>query len=424
MINPFTKRTFAIIKRELKSQILTKAFIITTILVPVLIVGLIGLQAFIMTFDEGKQVNIEIVAENTALVSLLQKEIDSKSELIDDNTNIKVSSQGAAQFKQYINEQKGKMLNDQLNGIFFIPNADKQEKQVEYYSANPKNSNLTSKAKNLINKILIEHYFFGKALSSKDIDYAQDGVALTTFKITENNDAEKDSLGAYIVAGLFAFLLYMSLLLIGTNLLRNVVEEKENRVVEVLLSSVSAKELMTAKIIGTACAGLLQITIWMIPFVLVSTTTLLMLPEELNISITIGQIAYFVLNYGVGLVTFLGLYAAVGAIFDNMSEAQQGALPIMIIIIIPFYICFSLANDPTNIIAQYASMVPFASIIVMPVRMAIVEIPVMELIIAMIVNIATLAFVFSFVGKIYRIGILKTGKNPSLKELYRWVKSS
>ena len=126
---------------ELKSQILTKAFIITTILVPVPIIGLIGLQAFIMTFDKGKQVNIDIVAENTALVSLLQKEIDSKSELIDENTHIKVSSQDATQFKKYIKEQKGKMLNDQLNGIFFIPNADKQEKEVEYYSANPKNSN-------------------------------------------------------------------------------------------------------------------------------------------------------------------------------------------------------------------------------------------------------------------------------------------
>ena len=112
-----------------------------------------------------------------------------------------------------------------------------------------------------------------------------------------------------------------------------------------------------------------------------------------------------------------------GAIFDNMSEAQQGAMPIMFLILVPFYICFTMLKDPTNSIAQVCSMIPFSSIIVMPVRMAMIDVPLWEVGVATLVNLITLLFVFSFAGKIYRIGVLKTGKRPKWKEVYRWIKN-
>jgi len=146
------------------------------------------------------------------------------------------------------------------------------------------------------------------------------------------------------------------------------------------------------------------------------------LPEQFQFSISLFQIGYFILNYGIGLTIFLGLYAAAGAIFDNMTEAQQGAMPIMFLILVPFYICFSMMNNPTNTIAEVSSMVPFASIIVMPVRMAIVDVPLWQVAFASLINLGTLAFIFSFVGKIYRVGILKTGKRPQWKEIYRWAR--
>jgi len=422
MFNLFSFRTMAIIKRELKAQVMTKMFIFTTIFIPMIMFGLIGLQTYMMSYEGKKDTLVEIVAQNEAFVPLLKKAYETDDEINRNRFKVNVSSKNSDDFKNYLQSQKKSILSGQLNGLFFIPEGDKFDKKIEYYSKNPKNNSITLKIRKLINGALVEAHFSGTPVSEQDIQFARKGTELANFKVTEKDELEKDNYGAYILAGILAFLLYMSLIMIGMQMLRAVVEEKENRVVEVLLSSVHATELMTAKIIATTCAGLLQIMIWMLPFLVVSLTSILVLPEKFQFTITLFQIIYFVINYGIGLITFLGLYAAVGAIFDNMTEAQQGAMPIMFLILVPFYICFSMMNNPTNTIAEVSSMVPFASIIVMPVRMAIVDVPLWQVAFASLINLGTLAFIFSFVGKIYRVGILKTGKRPQWKEIYRWAR--
>ncbi len=423
MLNLFSFRTMAIIKRELKAQVMTKTFIFTTIFVPIIMVGLMGLQTFLMMFEDKKDTQVEVFTERYELVSLLEKEYQSSDDFNRETFKIDFKYKEKSELEDYVQEVKPSLLDRSLNGIFFIPNGDRFDKTIEYYSANPKNSNITSKVTKMVNSVLVENHFAGKSVSEKDIEYARDRVSLQNFKISEKDEVEKDNYGAILLAGVLAFMLYMSLIMIGMQILKAVVEEKENRVVEVLLSSVHANELMSAKIVATTCAGLLQIVIWMLPFIFVSVTSIFVLPEKLQFSISLFQIGYFILNYGLGLITFLGLYAAVGAIFDNMSEAQQGAMPIMFLILVPFYICFTMLKDPTNSIAQVCSMIPFSSIIVMPVRMAMIDVPLWEVGVATLVNLITLLFVFSFAGKIYRIGVLKTGKRPKWKEVYRWIKN-
>jgi len=422
MFKLFSFRTMAIIKRELKAQIMTKTFIFTTIFVPIILVGLMGLQTFLMMFEDKKDINIELLVESVEIVTMIENEYAISDDFNRDRFHLKVAVIARAELNDYVKEVKPQLLETELNGIFFLPQGENYEKKLEYYSTNPKNTNITRKITSLINSVLVEKHFEDKSVSEDDIKYARSRMDLQNFKISEKEEAEKDNYGAFILAGILAFMLYMSLIMIGMQILKAVIEEKENRVVEVLLSSVHANELMSAKIIATTCAGLLQIIIWMLPFIFVSLTSIFVMPEKFQFSITLFQIGYFILNYGVGLVTFLGLYAAVGAIFDNISEAQQGAMPIMFLILVPFYICFTLLKDPTNSIAQISSMVPFSAIIVMPVRMAVIDVPLWEVGVAIIVNVLTLLFVFSFAGKIYRIGVLKTGKRPKWKEVYRWIK--
>ncbi len=422
MFKLFSFRTMAIIKREFRAQVMNKTFIFTTIFVPVIMFGLMSFMTFLMKFEDKKVINVEVIVENVQLVNMIEQEYNQSDNFNREMLKVTVDSKSREQLDKYIKEIKPKLLDSSINGVFFVPQGEKYAKQIEYYSANPKNTNVTRKVTSLVNGVLVEHHFEGKSVSEKDIQYARKRMDLQNFKITEKEEVEKDSYGAFILAGVLAFLLYMSLIMIGMQILKAVVEEKENRVVEVLLSSVHANELMSAKIIATTCAGLLQIIIWMLPFIIISVTSLFVLPEKFQFSISLFQIGYFVLNYGVGLVTFLGLYAAIGAIFDNMSEAQQGSMPIMFLILIPFYICFTLIKDPTNSIAEFSSMFPFASIIVMPVRMAIIDVPLWQVGVATGVNILVLLFVFSFAGKIYRIGVLKSGKRPKWKEVYRWIK--
>src|ERR1039458_2160624 len=116
---------------------------------------------------------------------------------------------------------------------------------------------------------------------------------------------------------------YFSLVFTGTMMMRAVVEEKNNRIVEVLLSSVNSNELMTGKIIGTSITGVIQMAIWMLPLMVVISTSYFALPPEFTITLTMGQILYFLFNFFIALITFMGMFASVGAIFDNDQRSEE-----------------------------------------------------------------------------------------------------
>lgn len=201
-----------------------------------------------------------------------------------------------------------------------------------------------------------------------------------------------------------------------------VIQEKSNRIVEVLLSSVTSKELMTGKILGAAITGLLQMAIWLSPVVLVASTSIFLLPQEAMIDITFLQVGYLLLNFFLGLLIFVGLFTMIGSIFENPQDAQSGMWPILILIMIPFFISMSMIENPDNPIANIASMAPFSSIIVMPAKMAIVDVPIWQVILSTIVNIATVFAIFPIAGKIFRIGIMSTGRKPKWSEVVKWLK--
>jgi ABC-2 type transport system permease protein len=202
-----------------------------------------------------------------------------------------------------------------------------------------------------------------------------------------------------------------------------VLEEKSSKVVEVLLSSVSSRELMTGKIIGSTITVFAQMVIWLLPIIILVTTTWIILPEWLVIDINYGHLIYFLINFLLACLIFQGLYATVGAIFDNPQEAQSGMFPLIMLIMIPFFLSFTMLRNPNSQLAVVSSYVPFATIFMMPLRFTIVDIPVWKLILSQLINIATLMLIFPLAGKIYRIGILRTGTKPTFREVLRWLRS-
>jgi ABC-2 type transport system permease protein len=317
---------------------------------------------------------------------------------------------------------KKDLLEDKLTGIFFVPASSLSNKKMNYYSKNPNNQALFNKFRDNINRALVNIHFSDKQLSEKEISFASAGVDINGFRISTDQKVRAEGVGNQILSFLFTFLLYLSLLLSGTIMMRSVVQEKNNKIVEVLLSSVNPKELMTGKILGTGITGAAQMAIWLLPLVVIISSSIFVLPQEFMLDISFGQILYVLFNYFIGLITFTGLFAAVGAIFDNEQDAQSGMWPIMVLIMIPFFIGISMTSNPENTIGIVASMLPFASIIVMPARMALVEIPSWQFILTVIVNLGTLAVIFPLAGKIYRVGILMSGKKPKWQEVIKWLK--
>lgn len=133
-------------------------------------------------------------------------------------------------------------------------------------------------------------------------------------------------------------------------------------------------------------------------------------------------ILYFLFNFFVGLITFLGLFATVGSIFDNDQDAQSGIWPLMMLVIIPFFIAIAIQDNPNNSIGYISSMFPFASIIVMPAKMSLIDVPLWQILVSVVVNLGTMFGIFILAGKVYRVGILSTGKKPKWSEVIKWLK--
>lgn len=418
----FSKKTFSIIKRELREKLFSKTFIIMTLLIPVFMFIILGVQTFLFSFGNDENVNLVIVSSHEEIINNLKKEF-SKNEFVKNGKfeiNYKVSNSDS--IASYISGYKNEILSDKLNGIIYIPVSALKNKKINYYSKNPNDNNLYEKLRPVINEVLIENYFKDKQLTQNDIDFAREKIDINGFKISEDDQIKEAGIGNTIIAFLFMFLLYFSLLFLGMMMMRSTVQEKINRIVEVLLSSVNSNELMTGKIIGTAITGLVQMAIWLLPLFLVLSSSIFILPSDFIIDIKISTVFYFLLNYLIGLITFLGLFATIGAIFDNDQDAQSGIWPIMMLIMIPFFIGIALIGNPGNKIGIIASMLPFSSLIVMPARMTLIDVPSWQIIFSFIINIIVMFVIFFIAGKIYRVGVLMTGKKPQWSEVVKWLK--
>ncbi len=416
-----TNKVKGIIKRELKDKLFAKSFIIMTLLIPGIIILSIGIQAWVNSYEEESASKALIVSEIPGLTNELKEEFNQDKSIKAKDYIISYDEMSKADFEINIKKLKPLLLDESLNAIIFIPKTALKNKELIYYSKNPKNRALKSKLGSVINNVLVAKYFSGRELNKKDIAFAKKSIDFNSMKVSAEK-IQEEGLGPEILSFGFTFLLYMGLMLSGTLILRSVIEEKSNRIVEVLLSSVSSSDLMIGKIIGASITSLAQMFIWLVPVIIIFSTSWFMLPVKFTFSISIWEWLYFFLNFLIGIVTFLGLFAAVGAIFDNDQDAQSGLWPLMMLIMIPFFIALSVGNNPSNSLAVWTSVLPFSSIIVMPARMTLVDVPVYQFVISIIVNLATLIVIFPVAGKIYRIGILMTGKKPTWKEVAGWVK--
>ncbi len=403
---------------------MTKSFIVMTLLVPVFMFGLVGIQVLMAGYKGDKGTRIVLITEMESLTDQCREYLSEQDFVRDGTYILSYDTVSKQSLKKHIESSKKEILSEKINGIIYIPSTALKTKKIEYYSKTPNNAVVFEKLDNCINEVLIDRYFSEKDLTDEELNFVRKNVSFDGFKVSEKEEIEAEGFGKTGLAMLFSFLIYMSVIFSSGATLNSVLEEKNSKVVEVLLSSVSSRELMTGKIIGCTITMFVQMVIWLLPVIILTTTSWFALPDwwpDLNIGY--GQFIYFLINFLLACIIFQGLSATVGAMFDNPQEAQSGFFPVIILIMIPFFLCFSMIRNPSNPIAIAASYIPFATLMVMPFRSTIVDIPVWKLVLSQLINIATIMLIFPISGKLYRIGILKSGTKPTLREVFRWLKS-
>jgi ABC-2 type transport system permease protein len=259
-------------------------------------------------------------------------------------------------------------------------------------------------------------------------------LRMQTQKVTEGRVTGESGETSFLLAYAVDMFMYISLLLYGVQVLSSVIEEKTNKIVEVLISSVSPFELLLGKVLGVGAVGLLQLGIWSgTGFYLASmfrsgsggvggeeaVQAGFQMP-----TITADLIGVVLLFFLLGFFFYAALYAAVGSMCSTQQEAQQTATPVTMIIVLGMIFMFSLVNEPSGSLARVMTFIPFFTPLVVPVRYAISPLHPGEVLLGVVVMLLGIIAVVWVGARIYRVGILSYGKKPSLRELWRWVRTA
>jgi ABC-2 type transport system permease protein len=275
-----------------------------------------------------------------------------------------------------------------------------------------------------------------RLLDTSDAESARallDGGEVEYQSLGGEGGAESDRDAALAVGFAGAFMLYMTLLIYGIQVMRAVLEEKTTSIVEVIISAVRPGQLMLGKILGVGAVGLTQLGIWVLsglllltfglPYALAVRPELAEIQDTLDVIPQAGALALFVVFFVLGYFLFSSLYAAVAAMCSSEEDAQQTQIPVMILLVIPMLVLAPIIQDPHGTLATSLSLVPFfAPILMFPRFMA--GAPLWQVGVSLLLMVAAIVVLAWVAGRIYRVGILMQGKRPTLPEIVRWVREA
>lgn len=426
-----------IIKREFIAKVRNKSFIVMTFLSPLLFVGIAVFVGYLSTMKS-----------------------DLKQIAIHDETGMFVSSFENDEEYVYLDKSatamtalKDSVSKETFEGVLFIPKtADNKilQKKIRYVSNDSPAMTFIYNIEQVISEKLTTDNLLKAQLDTAAIRNASAKVSISL----EKASGEESVIGLNEIkigiGGMFGYLIMMFIIIYGNMVMRSVIEEKTNRIVEIIISSVKPFQLMMGKIIGTSLAGILQFTIWAIiglvllfgasaffgvnvgsgsgisPEVIDAAqkdmgTIQLYINELFNLPIATMLISFIIYFIG-GYFLYSSVYASIGAAVDNETDSQQFMLPVIMPLILGVYIgFFTVINDPHGTVATVFSMIPLTSPIVMLMRIPF-GVPIWQLILSIVILFGTFLGVVWFAAKIYRIGILMYGKKPTYRELFRWLK--
>jgi ABC-2 type transport system permease protein len=267
-------------------------------------------------------------------------------------------------------------------------------------------------------------------LDSSAVAAAMVHLSLQTTRVTEGHATAQSGEQTFLLAYFIDMLMYFALLFYGIQVSSAVMEEKTNRIVEILVSSLRPFDLLMGKVIGVGAAGLLQMGIWLGTGLLVSSmlsrsTPVGAAPTGFQIPEVSGALVGVILIcFLLGFFFYASLYAAIGSMCNTQQEAQQTATPVTMLVVAGMILMFGLVNDPNSTLARVVTFIPFFTALVLPVRYALTPLPLGEVLGGILALIVGILGVVWLAGRIYRVGILSYGKRPSFAELWRWVRTA
>ena len=415
-------------KREYLQRIKSKGFWIGTLVLPLFISGSIILPTLLLAKSRTSQDIIVVDETGQVAPDLAAGRVQRvKKGDFDKVANFRIRAEAPQADRK---AQRAALDKQVLDGVIdawvWIPKGTLTGEPVEYHARSVSNfvtqENLRDDISSLVRRTRLQQ----AGLDPERVGKLSEQVELETVKVSkEGSRAEGGLMGMLIAFGLF-LMLYMSIVIWGQQVMHGVLEEKSSRVVEIVVSSIKPFELMLGKLSGICLVGLTQLTIWLTTMFLISAPgiagSLAFLPKGGIPSISPVILVHFVLLFILGFFSFSTIYAAIGAAFNNIQEAQQVAGVAVMIVVIPFFFINQFINDPNSTLAVTLSLIPLFTPLLMSLRIALDMPPLWQLLLGYALTIGFTWMMVWACARVYRVGILMYGKKPTIQEIWKWMR--
>ena len=453
------RKMLAVIKREYIQRVRTKFFIIITVLGPVMLIVFTIVPGLLFRIKAGGDTRLAVVDQTEGMKlydsirrSLVeehphQRRSSSVSESLDVDTEerakeagksmkggfqvqpVNPSGQPLAKIKQELNQKIG---GGELDGYLVVPPEILQNSEIKtaYYGRNIGDVITRGQIEDGLDRAVRRERLIANGVREEQIAQLSEPVEVVTFPVNEKGEEGVEDSGAgFAMVFVIAFLIYITVLLYGQVVLGAIVEEKETRVAEVLLSSVKSSTLMVGKLIGVSLVAFTQMGLWALAFALMSVFGVAFLASQ---GVDMGNFhlphlpaAFFLcffLFFALGYFLFASLYVLIGSMVTSAQEGGQLAVPVVFVLITGLYLAFPVIRSPNSSFAVWVSMVPFFSPITMVVRIVSQTPPVWQILLSLFVGALNIVFLLWISSRIYRIGMLMYGKRATIPEVIRWAR--
>jgi ABC-2 type transport system permease protein len=451
---PSLNRIRAVVRREYLERVRTKAFWISTLLVPVFLGAVMIIPAWLAARGGGtfKVAVLDFTGRFTEPVrseldDMLSRSGSTATEALEETGVVPGEQAGA--IGEVVEEPildltlipldaggdpeaaredaKRRVHASEFDGLLVIPATLPDEGQAEYVAPNVSAFQMLSILERSVSNVMVADRLTSAGLDPAAVGELTRRVDLKTMKLGAKGQETHDQGQGFMLSYVFMMIIYMTVLMYGIYVMRGVLEEKASHIVEVIISTVKPFELMLGKILGIGAVGLTQFLLWSLMMVAISApgaaAALGMGGLELP-AVPAVQIVFFVIYFVLGFLLYGTLYAGIGAAFDTEQEAQNFQGAITMFLVVPLVLMMYILNQPDAPLSVALSLFPFFTPMLMFLRMTLTQVPAIQLAASVVIMSGTIVGAAWLVGKVYRVGILMHGSKPKLKDMWRWIREA
>jgi ABC-2 type transport system permease protein len=432
-------KVWAVIRREFVERVRTRAFVLSTVLFPVFMAAMVIIPGFLMSRSTGTK-RIALVDATTDSMGIRMAGALAAVRVRGDSTRAKFSVERVpaagriTEIRDSLLPQTGlsRKTADSWDGILVVSDSTVIGGKAAYYGANVASFDDMRELEQSLRPVVIARRLEALGVDLPTVMRSVQGIDLVTSKVANGRLTGESGAATFALAYAMGFILYFSLLIFGNQVMNSIVEEKNNRIVEILASSLRPFEMMLGKVMGVGLVALLQISIW-------AGTATLFSKYQAQILGSMGGggpmpftfpamgfdlLLVFLTFFALGFLLYAAMYAAVGAMCNTVQEAGQAQFPVMMFVLVGFFSVFALIRDPNGTAAQVLTFVPLLTPFVVPMRYSISPLSPVELLLSVAVTVAGLMAIVWLAGRIYRVGILSYGKKATFRDLARWIRTA